>query len=337
MNTEVVLPRARDEAWLYTAPSRLVDGAVSGALPVEVWGDVVVDDGRVTTWGNATRSVSNSAVADGFDALRLGLSPEAVGWSRAGDVRIAVRRSAARSASVVNIDVADGCDSVVIIDHAGGGDGLSLAEERVTVARGGSLHLIRVIEGEGRHHGRVRADVAGSMKLTSIVIGSGIRRVEVEATLGVGAVAELAALAIVPSGAHADHHWTVHHAAPGARSRQVVRGLVHEDGRSAFTGRVIVHPGAVKTDAAQHCAHLLLGARGRVDARPQLEIRCDDVACTHGATVGRLDDEALFLLQARGIPVNEAKALLVTAFARAVLDSLPASANEVVDRIASWR
>ena len=59
MNTEVVLPRARDEAWLYTAPSRLVDGAVSGALPVEVWGDVVVDDGRVTTWGNATRSVSN--------------------------------------------------------------------------------------------------------------------------------------------------------------------------------------------------------------------------------------------------------------------------------------
>jgi Fe-S cluster assembly protein SufD len=93
-----------------------------------------------------------------------------------------------------------------------------------------------------------------------------------------------------------------------------------------FRGRVIVRPGAQKTCASQSNANLLLGAHAEIDTKPQLEIYADDVKCSHGSTIGRLDDDALFYLRSRGLPEPRARDLLMRAFALEVLERMPARA-----------
>jgi Fe-S cluster assembly protein SufD len=223
----------------------------------------------------------------------------------------------------------------LVARHVGAGDGLQLADLDVEVPAGARLVIVRSVEGEGRHLGRVRADVSGTLEVLSLVDARGTARVEVSARLGASARFDLGVLVRALDGAHVDHHAEVFHDAPGAVSRQVARGIVHDGGRSAFTGRVEVAGGAMGTDARQSVRHLLLGSRGRVDARPWLAIRCDDVVCTHGATVGRLDAEALFLMRSRGLTEADARGLLLGAFAREVLERLPDGAADL-GRVSSW-
>jgi Fe-S cluster assembly protein SufD len=96
--------------------------------------------------------------------------------------------------------------------------------------------------------------------------------------------------------------------------------------RGVFRGRVIVRPDAQKTSASQSNPNLLVGARAEIDTKPQLEIYADDVKCSHGSTIGRLDENALFYLRSRGLPEARARDLLLRAFALAVLERLPARA-----------
>jgi Fe-S cluster assembly protein SufD len=119
-----------------------------------------------------------------------------------------------------------------------------------------------------------------------------------------------------------DHVVTVDHAASRCTSTQRFHGIVDDHARGSFSGHVIVRPGTVATDADQVNRNLVLRPTAQADTRPWLEILADDVRCTHGATVGRLDDEALFYLRSRGIPLAESRAMLVAAFAAAVVDDL---------------
>jgi Fe-S cluster assembly protein SufD len=118
------------------------------------------------------------------------------------------------------------------------------------------------------------------------------------------------------AGQHVDNSMRVYHDAEHCRSRQFYKGLLTDDGRGVFTGRIVVAKRAQKTDAIQSNANLLLSKDARANSRPQLEIYADDVRCTHGATVGELDEDAMFYLRARGLPENAARAILVAAFAR---------------------
>lgn len=323
------LPSARDEAWRYTAPQRLVDDLRAGAALPEVAADLHADDGR---WSPGARCEARRPWADGFETLFGTLASEAaaVGLSS----RVAVRRCAPRAATALRLRVPAGV-AVVVVRHVGSGDGLQLADIDVDVAAGARLVLVRTVEGEGRHLGRVRARVDGALELLSLVDAAGLCRVEVDATLNAGARIDLGVLVRAAAGAHVDHHVDLRHMGPATTSTQAVRGLVHDGGRSAFTGRVEVDAAAAGADARQVVRHMALGSRARVDARPWLAIRCDDVACTHGATVGRLDDDALFFLRSRGLPEAEARRMMLAAFAAELLGRLPAAARDLAG-MSTW-
>ena len=115
-----------------------------------------------------------------------------------------------------------------------------------------------------------------------------------------------------------DNHTAIHHNQPNCRSWEVYKGVLDGRSRAVFNGKVFVEPEAQKTDAKQTNRNLLLSDTAKVNTKPQLEIFADDVKCTHGATVGRLDDVALFYARSRGVPANKARLLLTYAFAAEV-------------------
>jgi Fe-S cluster assembly protein SufD len=121
---------------------------------------------------------------------------------------------------------------------------------------------------------------------------------------------------------HLDNYMLVEHASPHCDSRQFYNGIL--DGRShgVFHGRIIVHKDAQKTDAKQTNRNLLLSDDAQIDTKPQLEIYADDVKCTHGATIGQMDETALFYLRSRGIDEASARKLLLLAFANECLDRM---------------
>ena len=118
---------------------------------------------------------------------------------------------------------------------------------------------------------------------------------------------------------HGDHQTRVEHVAPNCFSRELYKGLLDGKSHGVFNGKVYVHAVAQKTDGKQTNNTLLLSERARIDTKPQLEIYADDVKCTHGATVGRMDETALFYLKSRGVGSVLAKQLLMYAFAADVL------------------
>jgi Fe-S cluster assembly protein SufD len=120
----------------------------------------------------------------------------------------------------------------------------------------------------------------------------------------------------------ADNHTAIYHSEPNCRSWEVYKAILDGESRGVFNGKVFVTPEAQKTDAKQTNRTLLLSERARVDTKPQLEIFADDVKCTHGATVGYLDDLPLFYFRSRGIPEENARQLLTYAFAAEVLDEI---------------
>lgn len=136
---------------------------------------------------------------------------------------------------------------------------------------------------------------------------------------------------------HVDHYTLVHHAHPHCESHQDYKGVFSDRSTGVFNGKILVDKIAQKTNAFQQNNNILLDDKTTVNTKPQLEIFADDVKCSHGCTIGQLDEEALFYLRSRGIPRKEAKALLTYAFANNVLESvqLPALKKRINHLIAS--
>ncbi len=135
---------------------------------------------------------------------------------------------------------------------------------------------------------------------------------------------------------HIDHHTLVHHIEPNCESHQDYKGIYNDRSTGVFNGKVYVEKEAQKTDAYQQNDNILIGDKATVNAKPQLEIFADDVKCSHGCTIGQLDDQALFYMQQRGIPKKEANGLLMYAFANTVLESvkLPQLKQRITEIIA---
>lgn len=121
---------------------------------------------------------------------------------------------------------------------------------------------------------------------------------------------------------HVDHHTLVHHIEPNCESHQDYKGIYGESSTGVFNGKIIVDKIAQKTNAFQQNNNILISDKATINTKPQLEIFADDVKCSHGCTIGQLDEDALFYLQSRGIPLKEARALLMYAFANNVLESV---------------
>ena len=138
-----------------------------------------------------------------------------------------------------------------------------------------------------------------------------------------GAEVKLNGLYLADRRQHLDNHTLVEHRQPRTRSDEHYRGVINGHARAVFNGKAVVWEQAQKTEAHQSNANLLLSGNAEVDAKPELEIYADDVKCSHGATVGRLDETMLFYLRARGLDKETAKSLLIYAFADAVISDIP--------------
>ncbi len=151
----------------------------------------------------------------------------------------------------------------------------------------------------------------------TISLGGALVRNEINAVLdGEGCDCALNGLYVVAGSQHVDNHLTVDHASPHCTSREFFKGIIDDKARGVFSGRIIVRKDAQKTDAKQTNKSLLLSREAQVESKPQLEILADDVKCTHGATIGQLDKEALFYLRSRGLSKTMARNVLVYAFAQ---------------------
>ena len=136
------------------------------------------------------------------------------------------------------------------------------------------------------------------------------------------AEAHMDAITLLKGKSLVDHHTFVDHAVPHCQSNQLYKGIYDEKSKGVFNGKVMVRKDAQKTNAFQQNNNLLLSDFSSIDTKPQLEIFADDVACSHGCTIGQLDEEALFYMQTRGIPLKEAKAFLMFAFAGDTLKNI---------------
>lgn len=144
-------------------------------------------------------------------------------------------------------------------------------------------------------------------------------------------------ITIIGDKQHVDHNTLVHHIEPNCESHQDYKGIFGDSSTGVFNGKVIVEKLAQKTNAFQANNNILLSDKASINTKPQLEIFADDVKCSHGCTIGQLDDSALFYLRSRGIPEKEARALLMFAFSNNVLDSvkIPEIKNRITKIIAS--
>jgi Fe-S cluster assembly protein SufD len=157
----------------------------------------------------------------------------------------------------------------------------------------------------------------------SISLGGALVRNHVNAVLdGEGAEATLNGFSLTTGGQHVDNHTSIDHAKPHCNSFEFYKGILDDHSRGVFNGRIIVRPHAQKTDSKQTNQNLLLSEEALINTNPQLEIYADDVRCTHGATIGQLDPQAIFYLQSRGIGREAARQLLTFAFANDITSQI---------------
>jgi Fe-S cluster assembly protein SufD len=224
--------------------------------------------------------------------------------------------------------------SLTFIEHYVGLGGEEQPNENLTnavtelwLAPGARVEHYRVQhEDPASHHiGGFFAELARDARLTShnVNFGGALARQDLDiALVEPGAEVLLNGLYYVDGRRHTDVHTRVDHRAPHTRSEEEYRGIVTGRGRAVFNGKAVIHQDAQKSDVRQSNANLILSEHAEVDTKPELEIYADDVKASHGATVGQLDESALFYLLSRGLDQESARALLTFAFAETVIERL---------------
>ncbi len=229
----------------------------------------------------------------------------------------------------LGVEVADGA-SLTMLESYEGRAADYVADSVLTVGVGEGASLERIVVSDD-DPGAVSVSTAivtlgFGARLHQTVLAGGAKRQRIETRVnhpGHGAEVRLDGVYLLAGQRHADQTTVVTHDGVGGVTDQLTKGVVRDQARGVFQGRIVVSGGADRTDARMGHHALILSERAEVDAKPELEIYADDVACAHGNTVGALDEDALFYIRQRGVPEAEARALLTEAFV-----------GEVVDRIA---
>ncbi len=198
----------------------------------------------------------------------------------------------------------------------------------IVAAEGARIQHIRVQEeGPAGHHiatVQVHLERDAGYTSHSISLGGALVRNDLNVLLAAeGSECSLNGLYLAGDKEHVDNHTIVDHAQPHATSRELYKGILADQAHGVFNGRVIVREKAQKTDAKQSNKNLLLSRDAMVHTKPQLEIFANDVKCAHGATIGQLDRDALFYLRTRGLGYEQARRLLIQAFASELVDAVP--------------
>ncbi len=216
--------------------------------------------------------------------------------------------------------------------YAGLGSAAYCTNAVTEIALGPGAHVAHYLlqqEGAGAFHiATVQAHQSADSELHSHVVslGGALARTDVNTVLDArGASCVLDGLYLAGDRQHVDHHTTIDHVRPHCSSRELYKGILDGHATGVFNGKVYVREDAQKSDAGQVNKNLLLSDSAIINTKPQLEIFADDVKCSHGATIGRLDEDALFFLRARGIGADEARRLLIHAFASEVVGRVTAA------------
>ena len=242
--------------------------------------------------------------------------------SGAGDASLHTR-------SLVNLGA--GARATIVETYAGpGSDKAKYWRNDVAawqLGEGAALTRVALVEesNDAVHFGEAAATLAAKATLDGFVclLGGATVRQEIVATLaGDGATCRIDGVYLVSGGEEANIVTAIDHAAVGGTTSELIKGVAAGRAHGAFQGTIRVREGAQQTDARQTSRNLILGRRASIDTKPELEILADDVKCAHGASVGELDEAALFYLRARGIPAEEARRILVEGFLREPIEGI---------------
>lgn len=244
---------------------------------------------------------------------------------------------------VLAINISAGAEITMLEHHMGEGSGLSLPVLASHVGEGAVFNHGRIqVEGEARHHlGQAVHTIAkhAVYRGVSVQTGSALSRTENHiAMAGEEADATLTTFYLARRDQVMDVTTQINHDMPSCTSMQIVRGVLDDTAKGIFQGKVKVAPDAQKTDGNQMSRALLLSRKCEADAKPELEIYADDVACSHGATVGEIDDAQLFYLLSRGIGVEEARQILIEAFLDDAIGEIdnPTLAEFIRPPVSAW-
>ena len=241
--------------------------------------------------------------------------------------------------------IEEGASATVVIHHVGLGAGAYFVNgaTEVDVRDGGALRHYTVeaesIDATNLATTHVRVGRDAHYESFGLAVGGRLSRSEVSIRLAAsGASCKLNGAYLMRGAEHCDNTTVIEHLAPHTSSREVFKGVLDDESRAVFQGRIVVHKGAQKSDGHQVSKALLLSAGAEIDQKPELEIYADDVKCSHGAAAGQLDAAQLFYLRSRGIPEALARNLLVQAFlAEAVEEvSVEAVRDAMMDKVVHW-
>jgi len=233
----------------------------------------------------------------------------------------------------IEIEVAPGCDAEIIEYHSSAGtdDHYSNSVLALQVDQAAQVGYVRIQDRRIGHvqTGRLSAALGADARLNmaSYDLGGGLIRNDLDIDIGSpGVDAVFNGLYLGGDGQHIDNHTRVDHRVGPASSSQEYRGILNGRCRCVWNGKAIVHAGADGSDANQANHNLLLSENAEIDAKPELEIYADDVKCSHGTTVGQLDEAALFYLRSRGMDKQQAIRILTRAFAADLVGRAPVAA-----------
>ncbi len=307
------LPSRRDEDWRWTD----LRGLLRTLPPAAPAHDGEVPAGPFAEHADAQalfvngHRVAETEVTSGVVALRF----------------VALADQASQGASHALV-VKPGESLVLLESHEGRAKGyVSDVALDIAVGEGASLERIVLVDDDAEAINVVTAEVAlaPGAKFAQTVLTSGARRQRIETRVshpGAHAHVRLDGVYLLDGQRHADQTTVVTHAGVDGVTSQLTKGMVNDQARGVFQGRIVVSPGADQTDARMGHHALILSEKAEIDAKPELLIFADDVSCAHGNTIGALDEQAIFYARQRGIPEAEAKAMLTVAFVGEVVERI---------------
>ena len=308
-------PTRRVEAWKYSDLKRYLREAPQPSPQAEASAPGVFDDlgGEAIIFANGRAIGVTDFIASGEQTLRLRYVSDAVGTGHTASARVSARAGA----RLLLLETHEGSGSAYVahnrleLDVAAGADvtRVVLVEE--------PEDAISITEAD------VRVEAGGVFRQTVLTTGAKLQRLETRVKhFAQGAHAQVDGLYLLNGSRHADVTSVVSHLAADGTTSQLIKGVARDTARGVFQGKIVVERGADGTDARMGHHALIASERAEIDAKPELIIYADDVQCAHGNTVGTLDESALFYMQQRGIPADEARALLTQAFLIEVVDRI---------------
>jgi Fe-S cluster assembly protein SufD len=326
-----------------------LDGLEAGLTIGSLAQALAAGDEAVTT--QLGKTVPSNDVALALNTAFMGdgvVIRVAPGVALARPIALVFFNSGARPAAVFMrslVLIGDGARVMLVESHEGAGGADDQVNAALELKVGDDAHLdhIKITEaGAGALHvSTLMAAIGARVRFNEFLFTAGASVVRNQLFVrfeGEGTVAGIRGASLLKGREHADTTLVVDHVARACTSRETFKSVLDGESRGVFQGRITVAPQAQKTDAKMAAHALLLSETAEADSKPELEIYADDVQCGHGSTAGALDQDLLFYLKARGIPANEAEALLIQAFIGEAVEGLEHAGlrDALMDQVAAW-